>query len=325
LPATICNDSVAGAQTLTKAGSPSSGPQCFLLPRRGGKLFGLPARAYAAMQQNRPLRARRLLPWMLLLVSHSLAAPRPIDAHANFSPVAENPLTGVNMATTVEPIRGLAKTAQPIREFAKKLAFRYTRLGAPEYPYIVEPVQLATFVNELDRVKPLPGSIVEIGVARGMTTRFLCEHLAASGRCAEPLYAIDTFESFRSHHVEFELKHRGKRAGEIWGFGYIDFEVWKKNFRPFQFVTAFKADCSAFDYSAIAPIKFVFLDVDLYLATKSALRQIYPHLAEGGVVMVDDVISPSRWDGAYQAYSEFCEEQGLPFERVGNKMGILRK
>jgi len=219
----------------------------------------------------------------------------------------------------------MAATAQPIREFAKKLAFRYTRLGAPDYPYIVEPIQLATFVNELEKVRDIPGSILEVGVARGMTTRFLCEHLVASGRTREEFYAIDTFESFIARDVEFEVLHRGKTPGEVSGFSYIDFDVWKRNFRQFKFLTAYKSDCSTFDYTRISPIKFAFLDVDLYLATKSALGQIYANLAEGGVLLVDDVIQPSRWDGAYQAYAEFCTEWELPFRLIGNKMGVIRK
>jgi O-methyltransferase len=219
----------------------------------------------------------------------------------------------------------MATLARPICELAKKLAFRYTRLGAPDYPYIVEPIELATIVSEIDRVKEIRGSIIEVGVAWGQTTRFVCEHLVASGRPAERFYAIDTFESFCPKDVEFEVNHRGKTREEVSGFGYLDFEVWKRNFREFKFLTAVKADCSAFDYSRIAPIKLAFLDVDLYLATRSALQRIYPHLAEGGVILVDDVMEPSRWDGANQAYNEFCEECGRPVELVGNKMGVIRK
>ncbi len=219
----------------------------------------------------------------------------------------------------------MATLARPIYELAKKLAFRYTRLGVPAYPYIVEPIELATLVSELDRVKDVPGSIIEVGVAWGQTTRFICEHLVTSGRCSERYCAIDTFESFCPKDVEFEIKHRGKTREQVSGFGYLDFEVWKRNFREFKFLTAYKADCSTFDYSLVAPIKLAFLDVDLYLATLNALRQIYARLAEGGVILVDDVMRPSRWDGAYQAYEEFCIESGLPLQLIGNKMGMIRK
>ena len=219
----------------------------------------------------------------------------------------------------------MAALARPIYDLAKKLAFRYTRLGVPGYPYIVEPIELATIVSELDRVRGLPGSILEVGVAWGQTTRFVCEHLVRSGRSDERLYAIDTFESFCPRDVEFEVNYRGKTREEVSGFGYLDFDVWKKNFRKLKFLTAFKADCATFDYSLVAPIKLAFLDVDLYLATLSALRHIYENLAVGGVILVDDVMEPSRWDGANQAYNEFCAEYGLPVQIIGNKMGILRK
>ncbi len=219
----------------------------------------------------------------------------------------------------------MAAIALPIRQFAMKLAFRYTRLRTPAYPYLVEPVQLATLVFELDRIKNLPGSILEVGVAWGMTTRFICEHLEACGRGSERFYAIDTFESFTPRDVGFEIEHRGKTRAQVSGFGYIDFASWKRNFRGFEFLTAVKADCSTFDYSTVSPIKLAFLDVDLYLPTRNALREIYANLVEGGVLLVDDVLQPSRWDGAYQAYLEFCQERKLPFQVIGNKMGILRK
>jgi hypothetical protein len=219
----------------------------------------------------------------------------------------------------------MATLALPIRNFAMKLAFRYTRLGAPEYPYIIEPIQLATLVSEIERLKDVHGSIIEVGVAWGMTSRFLCEHLSSCSRPWERFYAIDTFDSFPPRDVDFEVKHRGKTREQVSGFAYLDFEAWKRNFRKFEFVTAFKADCSAFDYLKVAPVKLAFLDVDLYLPTKSALRKIYAQLCDGGVILVDDVQQPSRWDGAYQAYSEFCSETGLVFHVIGNKMGVIRK
>jgi hypothetical protein len=231
------------------------------------------------------------------------------------------------MASAARPLRefGITSVGRSFREFAMKLAFCYTRLGAPTYPYIVEPIQLATFVNELERVSSIQGSILEIGVAWGMTSRFLCEHLVASGRTHEKLHAIDTFSSFKAEDVEFEIKNRGKTRTEVSGFGYLDFEAWKRNFKEFPFLMAHQSDCSIFDYASVAPIKFAFIDVDLYLPTLNALRRIYPYLAEGGVLLVDDVKQPCRWDGAFQAYTEFCAEKGLPFQAVGSKMGLIRK
>ena len=73
------------------------------------------------------------------------------------------------------------------------------------------------------------------------------------------------------------------------------------------------------------PIKLVFLDVDLYLPTIKALRRIFSLLEEDGVIIVDDVMENNTWDGAYQAYMEFCKELNITPEIIGNKSGIIRK
>ena len=209
-------------------------------------------------------------------------------------------------------------------DLLKRVAFRHTKLGAPRYPFNVEPIQLATLIFEIDRMKHTAGAIVEIGVSRGMTTRFVCEHLIRSGCTDQVLYAVDTFQSFLKDDIEYEVTNRGETRGkDLKGmFDYNDFEIWKRNFSAFPFVKAFQSDCSKFDYASIAPIKIAFLDVDLYLPTRRALPRIYEHLCDGGVVMVDDVQGDF---GARQAYLEFCSTLGAQPSVIGNKCGVIRK
>jgi hypothetical protein len=162
-------------------------------------------------------------------------------------------------------------------------------------------------------------------VARGLPTRFVCEHLIKTRRTNQRLYAIDTFQSFIKSDVDYEVAHRGKKKGYLKGVVNNDFEIWKKNFRGFPFVKAIESDCAAFDYSTIAPIKVAFLDVDLYLPIKRVLPRIYEHLCEGGIILVDDVQNNSIYDGAYQSYMEFCEDLNISPTVIGNKCGIIRK
>ena len=216
----------------------------------------------------------------------------------------------------------LVKGAQ---EFAKKIAFRYTPFGAPHYPYpCMEPIELATLVMEMERLRGKPGAIFEIGVARGMTTRFLAEHIQASGS-GDRLIAIDTFSSFVDSDVAFEIAHRGKNRIDIAAFAYNNFEAWKRNFRAFDFVEAIKADCAQVDYGSIGPVKLALLDVDLYLPVSRTLPPLYGALVPGGVILVDDVAGDKVYDGAHQAYHEFCAERGLAPTMVGNKCGLIRK
>ena len=79
------------------------------------------------------------------------------------------------------------------------------------------------------------------------------------------------------------------------------------------------------DYDKLGPIKVAFLDVDLYLPTQKTLPKLYSALVPGGVIMVDDVLQGTDYDGAYQAYMEFCEAIGQAPEVIGNKCGAIRK
>jgi len=213
-----------------------------------------------------------------------------------------------------------------LNEAAKRFAFKHTKMGAPRYPYNIAPIQLTQLVNEIQRLQDTKGNIVEIGVARGMTTRFLCEHVTNQqiGHTLT-LYAIDTFDSFTKADLDFEVKNRGKSLFELKGFEYNDFGIWKRNFSNYSFVKAIKADCSVVDYTTIAPIKLAFLDVDLYLPTKKTLPRIYDALVDGGTILVDDVLSNFRYDGAYQAYMEFCDAYKVTPQIIGRRCGIIYK
>ncbi len=211
-------------------------------------------------------------------------------------------------------------------EILKKLIFKYTPFGAPKYHYNIEPIQLVSFVNEIERLRNTSGSIVEIGVARGLTTRFICEHIRGSGYSESLKYfALDTFSSFTKEDVDFEVDKRGKRRDELVGFGYNDFDVWCKNFLEFDFLKPIKADCSTYDYRQIGPLKLAFLDVDLYMPTKNALPLIFEQLVPGGVILVDDCLANNRWDGAFQAYQEFCFDNNIPATIIGRKCGYIQK
>ena len=213
-----------------------------------------------------------------------------------------------------------------IKEAAKSFVFKYTTLAAPSYRYNIEPIQLTCLINEIEKFKTVKGSIVEIGVARGLTTRFLAEHIYKQGlQNTTTLYAIDTFDSFTKADLDYEVRDRGKSLTELEAFGYNDYHVWAKNFANFSFVKPLKADCAAVDYQALGPIKLAFLDVDLYLPTKNTLPKLFDVLVSGGAIVCDDVLNNNVYDGAFQAYTEFCREYSLTPEIIGNKCGIIRK
>lgn len=213
-----------------------------------------------------------------------------------------------------------------LNRIAKSVAFKYTKIGAAHYPYNVEPIQLSYLVQRIEETRHLAGNIVEIGVARGMTTRFLVEHIRLQGLGSTlRYYAIDTFESFIKADLDHEVRHRGKRLAELKGYDYNDFEAWKRHFSDFPFLEAIKSDCTVVNYQKLAPLKLVFLDVDLYMPTKKTLSMIYDLVLDGGSIVVDDVEDKKNYDGAYQAYMEFVAAKELPPLIIGNKCGVILK
>tara|TARA_B100001093_G_scaffold108009_1_gene100239 strand:+ start:89 stop:739 length:651 start_codon:yes stop_codon:yes gene_type:complete len=210
-----------------------------------------------------------------------------------------------------------------IKEQLKKLLFKYTKIGAPFYSYNLDPLQLAEIINSLEQVKKIEGNICEIGVARGMTTRFICEYLKEI-ETKKKFYCIDTFQSFKKEDIEYEVEQRNKKKSELIGFSYNDFTRWKKNFEEFSFVQGIQKDIKNFDFENIKPIKFALLDVDLYLPTISALTNLKNNMANGGILMVDDVSDNNSWDGANQAFHEFVNQFSLNYKLVGNKCGVIK-
>jgi hypothetical protein len=48
-------------------------------------------------------------------------------------------------------------------------------------------------------------------------------------------------------------------------------------------------------------------------------------MAENSTIIVDDVVDNNQWDGAYQAFMEFVNENKLNYYLVGNKCGVIQK
>jgi predicted O-methyltransferase YrrM len=211
-----------------------------------------------------------------------------------------------------------------LESIIKKLAFKYfRRLTAPKYPYLIEPIQISNIILSLEKLKNIKGSILEIGVARGMTSYLIAEHISTKTNPKEKFYCIDTFESFTEEDIEFEVKNRKKDKNKLNAFNYNDYHIWKKNFEQFTFLSAIKSDVKKFDFSQVAPIKFCFLDVDLYQPTLVALENMEKHLHPEAIIMLDDIVDDNRWDGAFQAANEFVEKRNLILKRFGNKGGSI--
>lgn len=194
------------------------------------------------------------------------------------------------------------------------------------YPYQHKPYQLEYLLECVSKTKDVPGAVIEIGCAYGATTVFLKKHLDYLG-CNKRYIAIDTFSGFTNGDVDHEVRVRGKTPLLKFPFrqNKIDWVEHSLELAGVHGVELRQADCAAFDYSETGKVAFSFIDVDLYKPVLAALEAIYPKLARGAVVVVDDCQPHPMWDGALQAYTEYVRKNGLPSEIECEKFGIIRK
>ena len=161
----------------------------------------------------------------------------------------------------------------------------------------------------------------------GRHHHFLREHLNDIGQ--RQYVAIDTFDGFIPADVDHELSVRGKDGQEsnlVGGFSQ-NRKQWVERslaLAGHSDVRIVQADVGALDYKPFGPIAFALIDVDLYLPVKKALANIAPHMSPGGCIVVDDCKADNVYDGALQAYAEWCDGRGESQEIVHGKLGVLR-
>jgi hypothetical protein len=225
--------------------------------------------------------------------------------------------------------------ADAVVQQLKRVVFRWPglrELSRPRYSYNIEPAQLAwlckaiedTHVSTSTCESGEPGCIVEVGVARGMTSVFLLEHMRQLGD-QRTYICLDTFSGFTSQDVEHEVKARGKMRSHFRGFQYNDKKIFEQNLRKcgLDHVVVCQGDVGSFNWHSIPPIDVMLLDVDLYLPTKAVLANSFERWSKQARIMLDDISPGGDYDGAYQAYREFCQARRIPETKVGNKGGVI--
>jgi O-methyltransferase len=218
-----------------------------------------------------------------------------------------------------------------VRNFYTELLLR-TRLGnyaLPRWRYNFSVPQLVFLCDCIEKLREIPGSIVEIGCAIGSTSLFLKKFMDAK-EIEKNYICIDTFKGFLEEHIEYEARHRDKDAQfyktSIFRLNKKEWLEETMRLNGVGRVQVIEADASEFDYSKLGAISFSLLDVDLYLPTSKSLPILYECITPGGMIVVDDC-NPKclEWDGAWQAYSEFMDRIDQPVEILLDKLGIIRK
>ena len=195
----------------------------------------------------------------------------------------------------------LAETIRAVR--------RDTLTTAPRIAALCESVEYVVDAG-------IEGAIVECGVWRGGSMMAAALTLERLGQTDRDLYLFDTFagmpepgpEDVASPYDGYSPHKRWRRQGRLGrqGAGVPPEEVRERlestGYPPERMHLAAGMVEDTLPAEAPDRIALLRLDTDWYGSTKHELEQLYPRLAEGGVLIVDDY---GHYEGARRAVDEF--------------------
>ena len=80
---------------------------------------------------------------------------------------------------------------------------------------------------------------------------------------------------------------------------------------------------NTFDFSPYRDISFCLVDVDLTRPVSRALEEVYPRMAPGGIIVVDDCTPGQKYEGVCAAYLDFARRVGAPVDIRYDMLGVI--
>ena len=176
--------------------------------------------------------------------------------------------------------------------------------------------------------RDLPGAFAECGVWRGGSVLAMIMTLQSLGRSDRDIYLFDTFEGMTApgeHDVsEFDppametWRAAAEEGSRPWSV-FFDGKVFNEDsVRETVLSTGYPEDRlhlvrgrveDTVPGSAPDRLALLRLDTDWYESTRHEMEHLYPRLATGGVLIVDDY---GHWQGSRRAVDEYLEAAAQP-------------
>jgi hypothetical protein len=139
----------------------------------------------------------------------------------------------------------------------------------------------------------IPGDFVEAGVWRGGAAILMRAVLAAYGDRTRRVWAADSFEGLPRPDPERYPVDAGDRHWQLSPYLAVPLEEVKRNFARYgllddqvRFIPGWFKD--SLPGAAVEEIAVLRIDGDMYESTLQALTSLYPKLASGGYLIIDD-------------------------------------
>jgi hypothetical protein len=169
----------------------------------------------------------------------------------------------------------------------------------------------------------IPGDIVECGVWRGGTMLAAALTLLECGSSDRQLWLYDTFEGMPApseHDMDLsgipasrilQADTTEKQNSHVWAYAPLELvqRVMQSSGYPANRVVFVKGKVEqTIPEHMPSQIALLRLDTDWYESTYHELNHLYPRLAVGGVLIIDDY---GHWQGARRAVDQYIGERNL--------------
>jgi O-methyltransferase len=216
--------------------------------------------------------------------------------------------------------RALAELAEEDRRLIEP-ALPYTMTSVARMQALVDGVRYCV-------ARDIPGAFVECGVWRGGSVLTMLLTLIDLGEYERDVYLFDTFEGM-TLPTENDVALDDESALATWKAAERSKQQpWADEFGPQMFseaqvrevvlATGYPAERIHFVRGPVeetipdqgpGPIALLRLDTDWYESTRHELEHLYPCLAAGGVLIIDDY---GHWKGARMAVDEYFSRVAKP-------------
>ncbi len=179
-------------------------------------------------------------------------------------------------------------------------------LGDPEFERVYAAASGRTLVSRdrcfvlwrtLQQALNLDGDLLECGVFRGGTALLEATTVRDLGK-ERPLHLVDSFAGMPDTTDGVDRFREGD-------FASTSYEDVRRALEPFAFATVHQGFIpEILEDLPIERLAWAYIDVDIYAAAADSLEFIYPRLAAGGVIVLDDYGFPSC-PGVRRAMDEF--------------------
>ncbi|XVU30174.1 TylF/MycF/NovP-related O-methyltransferase [Actinoplanes sp. CA-054009] len=189
-----------------------------------------------------------------------------------------------------------------------------TRLAAmARYARRAQVTRFAALYELFKLTLPVKGSIVECGVFRGASFMTFAQLSAAlePTNLTRRLYGFDSFGGFPSVSADDRPATTGARAGDLAADSYEELSRLLEIYDTDRFLGHLpKARLIRGDVTETIPafvadhqhlvVSLLFLDLDLYEPTRTALKHFLPRMPKGAVLAFDELDNP-LWPGETKA------------------------